>query len=158
MQIKSSMVSVLKPLKVSKAPSQAASAVESRSNAEPDQVYFSEPGQALAGALLGAAGMGLAMQVAGAGLWSLAGVALGATAGAMIGEKWEPLSYDAKSVLGYAKRRLKSERLHKNYSEQSNALAPLSEKHRIANDPTSDIKRRFDVYDSSLNLTVLLAH
>ena len=125
-------------------------------NSKPEDRWLARPKQAIIGAALGAGGLGLALSATGGGAWGVVGMALGAAGGAFIGENLPQLSYDAKAFHHYRTNKHSARALEKSYSEKQNALAPLTEEHRIAFDPSGDVKRKFDGYDSSRNITGLL--
>ena len=127
------------------------------SNTTPDSFLASAPKLAIAGATLGGAGLGLATQAAFGGFWGVAGAAVGAALGGYIGNQYHQLSYDAKGAISYLHKKAESNSRAEKYSESAGALTPLSGTARLANDPTGDIQRKFDSYDSSRNITGLLA-
>jgi glycosidase len=126
-------------------------------NATPEDVFLSRPTETVLGGLLGGAGLGSTLFLAGGTAWGVAGAAIGGVAGALIGNNLPQLRYDLKVNREY--QHLKSESKQKNaaYSEQT-ALKPLGREHRLADDSSGDIKRAFDGYDSSRNITGLLAN
>ena len=126
-------------------------------NSKPEDRWLARPKQALIGAALGAGGLGLALSAAGGGAWGVVGLALGAAGGAYIGDNLPQLSYDAKAFHHYRTNKHTARALEKSYNERQNALVPLTEEHRIAFDPSGDVKRKFDGYDSSRNITGLFA-
>jgi alpha-amylase len=127
------------------------------SNAEADGVFLSHPRKALLGAALGGGALGLALGAAGGSTWGLAGLALGAVAGGLLGEHSPQLTYDAKATVQYLRERRDAGARAASYDEQAGALRPLLDGARIAHDSSGDVKRRFDGYDSSRNLTGLLS-
>lgn len=127
------------------------------SNTSPDSVSWQNSKKTLAGALVGAAVVGGLAQVSLGGAWGAAGAAIGGLAGGLICHNSDQLVYDGKSVVNYLKARHRSDKLAAEYEEKKDVLSPLGGEFRIANDPVGDIRRAFDGYDSSRNLTGLLA-
>lgn len=119
-----------------------------------DHLTLSKAKPWLTGALLGSA-TGLAFQACGAGPWSLAGAVAGVAAGAYLADRWTSLSYDTKAVLNYMGRRHQSVKLAKENESSAPPTEPL--RNRLTFDPTGDVKRHYDGYDSSRDIVGLLA-
>lgn len=128
------------------------------SNTQADKVWLSNPKPALVGAAIGALATGLTVQASLGGYWGLAGSVAGALAGGWIGENSPQLSYDAKGGVRYLKTRLEATKRAKQYDENEGALKPLLAEFRLSNDPSGDVERLYDGYDSSRNLTGLFAN
>lgn len=127
------------------------------SNAQPDRVTWQSSKIALAGALVGAAALGGMTQFAFGGAWGVAGAAVGGLVGGFLSGSKDQLVSDGMGVLNYLRVRHRSDKLASDYRENEGAIVPLTDRFRLANDPTGDVSRRFDGYDSSRNLTGLLA-
>ena len=126
------------------------------SNATPQDEFIHRPGQSAVGAALGSAGLGSALYFAGGPTWGIAGAVVGAMAGGLIGNNLPQLQYDWQVHREYRKIKSQSNQKNESYSERTEPK-PLGKEFRLANDPTGDIKRAFDGYDSSRNITGLLA-
>lgn len=127
------------------------------SNTKPDGVSLSDAVPTMAAGLVTGAGLGLAAQAAFGGLWGVAGAVTGAAIGAVIAKNYTQVSSDAKGFVHYYRLRHNSDDRAAHYKESDGALRPLTEEYRVANDPKGDVKRLFDGYDSSRNITGLLA-
>jgi alpha-amylase len=125
-------------------------------NATPDDVFLSRPKETVMGALLGSTSLGSTLFLTGGPIWGVAGAVIGGIAGGVVGNNLPQLSYDLKIRREYRKIKSESNRKNESYSEASE-LKPLEKQYRLANDPAGDIQRAFDGYDSSRNITGLLA-
>lgn len=108
------------------------------------------------GALLGAGSLGATLALSSGPLWGIAGAVVGGLAGGVIGNNLPQLSYDLDVYSGYRKIKSESELKIEEYKENLE-IAPLGKEFRLADDSSGDIKRAFDGYDSSRNITGLLA-
>jgi len=127
------------------------------SNATPEDKFLSRPKEMIAGAVLGGLSVGATTYAAGGFAPGVVGALLGGLAGGMVGKNLPQLSYDFKNYLEYRESKSESNRRNDEFSEKTLDLKPLGKEFRLADDPTGDVKRAYDGYDSSRNITGLLA-
>ncbi|HIB63953.1 MAG TPA: hypothetical protein EYO33_02230, partial [Phycisphaerales bacterium] len=127
------------------------------SNATPEDKFLSRPKETIAGAVLGGLSLGAAAYAVGGFAPGVVGALLGGLTGGVVGNNLPQLSYDFKNHLEYRESKSQSNRRNEEFSENTLDLKPLGKEFRLADDPAGDIKRAYDGYDSSRNITGLLA-
>jgi glycosidase len=125
-------------------------------NGVPKETFSSSPIRTLTGALAGGAGLGLLASLV-VPVWGLAGMGLGALIGAVAAKNSDQIAYDTKNFGDYARTKNLSRNLAARYEGKDLELKPLNRKDRITADSSSDVVRDFDGFDSSRNITGLLA-
>ncbi|MCA9777042.1 MAG: hypothetical protein KC800_10010 [Candidatus Eremiobacteraeota bacterium] len=127
------------------------------SNATPEDKFLSRPKETIAGALLAGAGLGATAYAMGGVVPGVIGALVGSVAGGLVGNNLPQLSYDLKNFKEYRESKSESNRKNEEFSEKTLELKPLGKEFRLADDPVGDIHRAYDGYDSSRNITGLLA-